>query len=113
MKYELFVLGAWASRKLGAKTRAASRGSRPNDETFNLPVGTGRGAGGEKKFRETELRSGNIVPIIQRDASASILPSSRNEKNVFFLEFFPLLLLLLLLLRFSNTNLKFNRSRHP
>lgn len=65
----------------------------------------------KKKFRETELRSGNIVPIIQRDASASILPSSRNEKNVFFLEFFPLLLLLLLLLRFSN--LKFNRSRHP
>lgn len=50
MKYELFVLGAWASRKLGAKTRAASRGSRPNDETFNLPVGTGREGGGEKKI---------------------------------------------------------------
>lgn len=96
MKYELLSFLERGRGKNWGRKLVRPRAEAGQTTKLLICLSEARGGGGGKNFRQVELRSGNIVPIIRRDASAS---STKLEKYFSSSSSF---FFLLLLLRFSN-----------
>ena len=94
MKYELLSFLERGRGENWGRKLVQPRAEAGQTTKLLICLSEARGGGGEKNFRQVELRSGNIVPIIRRDASAS---STKLEKYFSSSSSF-----FLLLLRFSN-----------